>query len=170
MVASIRRQRPRARVPAGAVWEDNLFVGNDGDHGHAAGSVEVMVERFYADDGTTRRFVLRGGDGGPAGDGRDGRGEGTVPFLSEDWFKLMARAGNPFCGFTENSSAILYSEEWFGTQLRRRCGNRVTARGENAIPSGKPGNGGAGGVLRSTLNLGRLFRKSDRRQRGRPRQ
>jgi predicted nuclease with TOPRIM domain len=32
----------------------------------------------------------------------------------------------------------------------------VTARGENAVPSGRPGNGGAGGTLRSTLNLGAL--------------
>jgi len=145
---------PRKRLPVGAVWEDNLLAGYDGDHGHAAGSVEVMVERFYAEDSTTTRFVLRGGDGGPAGEGRDGRGEGAVGFPSEDWYKLMARAGNPICGFTEGSSAILYSEEWVGTRLEDRCGNRVTARGENAVRSGKPGNGGAGGVLHSTLNLG----------------
>lgn len=145
--------RPRARQPAGAVWEDNLFAGNDGDPGHPAGNVEVFVERFYSDETATTRFVLRGGQGGPAGEGRDGRGEGTVGFLSADWTKLMARAGNPFCGTTENSSVIVFSEEFVAGRLRHRCGEEVTVRGEPAVPSGRPGRGGTGGSLRSTLNL-----------------
>src|SRR5204863_5004150 len=84
--------RPRARRPAGAVWEDDLFFGNDGDAGHPAGNVDVLIERFFSDGTGAPRFVLRGGDGGPAGDGRDGRSEGSVNFLSADWNKLMSRA------------------------------------------------------------------------------
>jgi hypothetical protein len=115
--------------------------------------VEVFVEHFYSDETATTRFVLRGGEGGPAGDGRDGQGEGTVGFLSADWTKLMARAGNPFCGTTENSSVIVFSEEFLAGRLRDSCGEEVTVRGEPAVPSGRPGRGGSGGSLRSTLNL-----------------
>ena len=63
------------RRPDGAMWEDNLLVGRDGDQGHPGGNVDMFVERFYADDGAMPRFMLRGGDGGPAGEGRDGRAE-----------------------------------------------------------------------------------------------
>jgi hypothetical protein len=145
--------RARARRPDGAVWEDNLFFGRDGDPGHTGGNVGVYVERFYSDEATVTRFVLRGGDGGPAGDGRDGRDEGSVGFLSPDWSKLMARAGNPFCGTTLDSGVILESEEFLQGQLQDSCGDRVTARGENAVPSGRPGVGGTGGTLHATLNL-----------------
>ncbi|MCI0747407.1 MAG: hypothetical protein L0Y58_18540 [Verrucomicrobia subdivision 3 bacterium] len=146
--------RPRARRPAGAVWEDDLLAGNDGDPGHPAGNADVFVERFYSDESAMTRFVLRGGGGGPAGEGRDGRGEGTVNFLSGDWNKLMTRAGNPVCGTTEDSGVILFSEDLVQGRPPQTCGARVTARGENAVPSGRPGNGGTGGTLRSTLNLG----------------
>jgi hypothetical protein len=146
--------RPRLRRPAGAVWEDNLFFGNNGDPGHAGGDVDVFVERFFSDATTTTRFVMRGGDGGPAGDGRDGRNEGTVSFPGADWFKLMSRAGNPICGTTEFSGAMLYLETRFNGQVEDICGSRTaTARGENAVRSGIPGPGGKGGTLRSTLNL-----------------
>jgi cell division protein FtsB len=145
--------KARALKPAGAVWEDDLTHGINGDPGHAGGDIDVFVERFHSDPGQSDRFILEGGNGGPAGEGRDGRSELTVAFLSADWHKLMNRCGNPFCGSAANSSVMLYSEDWFGTQRIDTCGRKVTARGENAVPSGKPGNGGAGGTLRSTLNL-----------------
>jgi hypothetical protein len=97
--------------------------------------------------------VLRGGDGGPAGEGRNGRNEGTVNFLSADWQKLMNRAGNPTCGTVGGSSVMLYHEDRFEGEVQDICGARVTARGENAVASGFPGSGGIGGTLRSTLNL-----------------
>ena len=145
--------RPRVQRPPGAVWEDDLFFGNNGDPGHPGGGVDVFVERFFSDATTATRFVLRGGDGGPAGEGRDGRSELTVAFLSADWNKLMARAGNPVCGTTDGSSVMLYFEDRLNGQVQDICGSRVTARGENAVPSGNPGRGGDGGRLHSTLNL-----------------
>lgn len=145
--------RPRVQRPAGAVWEDNLFSGNNGDAGHPGGDINVFVERFFSDATTTTRLITRGGDGGPAGEGRDGRSELTVPFLSADWQKLMSRAGNPFCGTLGGSEVMLYHEDRFDGVVQDICGSRVTARGENAVRSGFPGRGGNGGVLRSTLNL-----------------
>src|SRR5204863_6474969 len=50
-------------------------------------------------------------------------------------------------------AVIVYSEEFIGNRLQFRCGDQVTVRGENAVPAGKPGTGGAGGTLRSALNL-----------------
>src|SRR6185436_4104321 len=141
--------RARMRRPDGAIWEDNLLVGRDGDQGHPGGNVDIFVERFYADDGAMPRFMLRGGDGGPAGEGRDGRAELSVGFPSDDWNKLWSRAGNLFCGTTENGAVIVYSEEFIGNRLQFRCGEQVTVRGENAVPAGKPGTGGAGGTLHS---------------------
>lgn len=145
--------RARARRPDGAVWEDDLVAGRRGDDGHPGGDVHVAVERFYSDDTSQTRFVLRGGDGGPAGEGRHGRSESTVAFLSADWFKLMARAGNPFCGTTENSSVMLAFEDRLNGVLQDVCGSRVTAFGEPAVPSGTPGPGGRGGTLHSTIDL-----------------
>ena len=146
---------PRARVrrPPGAVWEDDLYFGHSGDPGHSGGEVNAYIERFFSDATTSTRFVLRGGDGGPAGEGRDGRSELSVNFLSADWYKLMSRAGNIVCGTTESSGVMLYFEDRFNGTVQDICGARVTARGENAVQSGSPGIGGTGGTLRSTLNL-----------------
>lgn len=145
--------RARTNVPTAAVWEDDLFVGRNGNPGHAGGDVDVFVEKFSSDGGAALRFVMNGGNGGPAGDGRDGRSELTVGFLSPDWSKLMSRAGNPTCGTIGGSSVMLYHEERFNGAVQDICGSKVTARGENAVRSGSPGRGGNGGTLRSTLNL-----------------
>ena len=146
--------RPRVKQPDGATWENRFFSGLNGDPGHPAGDVDVFVERFFSDATTSTRFVLRGGDGGPAGEGRNGFAEGSFPFLSADWHTLMGRAGNPVCGTTENSSVMMYFEDRFNGQVQDVCGVKGTARGENAVRSGSPGLGGPGGNLRSTMNLG----------------
>jgi hypothetical protein len=145
--------RSRVRVPPGAVWEDDMYAGHSGDPGHPGGSVNLFIERF-ADATTLSRLILRGGNGGPAGEGRDGRSELTVNFLSADWYKLMARANNPICGSTENgSSVMLFHEERLSNRVVSVCGERVTAFGEHAVPSGNPGQGGPGGNLRTTIPL-----------------
>ncbi|MBL9168523.1 MAG: hypothetical protein JNN07_12340 [Verrucomicrobiales bacterium] len=143
--------RARARVPAGAVWEDDMFGGHSGDPGHAGGSVNLLVERL-SDPTSLTRFFLRGGNGGPAGEGRDGRSELTVNFLSADWYKLMSRANNPICGSAGNgSSVMLWLEERLSNRVVSVCGEKVTAFGEHAVPSGSPGQGGSGGHLRTTI-------------------
>jgi hypothetical protein len=145
--------RARVRVPPGAVWEDDLFSGHSGDPGHPGGGVNLFVER-YSDPNAVARFFMQGGAGGPAGEGRDGRSELTVGFLSADWYKLMSRANNPICGSTENgSSVMLYHEERLSNRVFSVCGEKVTAFGEHAVPSGNPGQGGAGGTLRTTIPL-----------------
>ena len=152
--------KPRVKKPAPVAWEDNLTRGNPGDPGHKGGDVDVLVERFHADPTPAVRFILRGGNGGPAGEGRNGLAENTrnpdgtafFPFLSANWHRLMARSGNPVCGSTLLSAVILHLEDRMQSPTEF-CGSKVTAHGESAVPSGRPGEGGAGGTLRSTLDL-----------------
>jgi hypothetical protein len=144
--------RPRTLLLPGAVWEDNRFAGFDGVTGHDGGNVEVFVERFLSDATTTTRFVLRGGAGGPAGEGRNGRNEDELEFLSPDWVKLMNRAGNRICE-TLTASVIIFRQRTLDGDVTSTCGSQIAARGERAVPSGRPGTGGHGGALRSTLNL-----------------
>lgn len=82
---------------SGSFFEDDLRVGRDGIPGHDAGNVEVLVEQFFSDATTATRFVLLGGEGGPAGQGRNGQAEADLEFNSANWKKLMSRAGNRIC-------------------------------------------------------------------------
>lgn len=146
--------RPRVRIPEGATWDNQLFAGNSGDPGHPGGDVNVFIERFFSDSTTSLRFVMRGGDGGPAGQGRNGLPESTFSFPGTNWLRLMGRAGNIVCGTTGDSSVMLYFEDRFNGVVQDICGSKTaTARGESAVRSGIPGRGGNGGTLRSTINL-----------------
>ncbi len=154
-------------------WSSNDFTAAPGHPGHDGGNADVYVERFYADPSPAARFILQGGAGGEPGEGRNGYDEGVgfpdpatggttmLPFFFGDgnWFRLMARAGNETnCGFYQNA-CVQYHEDHlqFNTgpiTTNNICGVRgAVARGEPAVPSGVPGKGGRGGVLRSTLDL-----------------
>lgn len=149
---------PRGFVPTGAsFFADDLKVGRDGLPGHDGGDVDVLVEQFFSDATTSVRFILNGGEGGPAGQGRNGQPEADLTLNSADWKKLMSRAGNRICS-TDGPTAILSLDrikidENGEDTVTSSCGSKVSARGENAVRSGFPGTGGRGGVLRSTLNL-----------------
>ena len=130
---------PRARThqPTGVTWEDNLTVGLDGIPGHLGGDVDVFVEQFFSDATTPTRFVLRGGDGGPAGQGRPGKNEDEVAFLSADWTKLMNRAGNRVCE-TDGPKVAIFRQRINEDTVTSTCGSQVSARGERAVRSGVP--------------------------------
>jgi hypothetical protein len=148
---------PQFHPDGASFFEDDLRVGRDGIPGHDAGNVEVLVEQFFSDATTATRFVLLGGEGGPAGQGRNGQAEADLEFNSANWKKLMSRAGNRICS-TDGPTAILFLQriridEDGNDTVTSTCGSRVSARGENAVRSGFPGAGGRGGTLRSTVNL-----------------
>lgn len=145
--------RPRTLRPDGATIDDGLLAGHDGYPGYAGGSMEVWVERFYSDAPTGPRFILNGGQGGPAGEGRDGQ---PAVQVSDDLTKLkdyIIRAGNTVCGTTKEGKIVTYREEQVNGQFISSCGRKEPVRGEGAVPSGHPGSGGNGGALRSTLDL-----------------
>lgn len=115
--------------------------GIDGLSGLQGGGVELVIEQFHAAPGTTARFVLTGGDGGPPGPGVNGRPGRTLD------------RGTFPCGC--NNDWLGYEIVWIGeTPEIYFCGNRdFPTNGEPAIPSGRPGGGGDGGNLFSTLDL-----------------
>ena len=151
--------RPRMLRPEGATWTNQLHAGINGIAGHVGGNVNAFVERFSSDSTTATRFVMRGGDGGPAGEGRNGMNEDSFLYQSPEWRTLMQRAGNTICD-TETVKVVIYRERTF-TNLDdpeseptvTKCGGPGTAKGERAVPSGIPGPGGPGASLSSTLNL-----------------
>lgn len=157
--------------PRAVTWADDDFIGFPGSPGHHGGDADIFVERFHADPSPSARFVLRGGDGGPAGEGRDGVFEGGLDPVFfpgypdpnnqnyaaiNNWLRLMARAGNSTnCGIS-NNRLRLYSERRNNGALvlPSVCGSQTAeAQGERAVSSGIPGAGGSGGTLRSTLDL-----------------
>jgi hypothetical protein len=84
----------------------------------------------------------------------DETGGTQYPYLpgGNNWTNLMLRAGNTFCDIS-SSEVVVYREERFSNGTQTSCGSQVAVRGEPAVPSGIPGGGGRGGILRSTLNL-----------------
>lgn len=144
--------RPRALRPDPVVWTNNLNAGRNGYPGHPGTNVNVFIERFFSDATTATRFIMRGGDGGPAGEGRDGVDENEVEYESPDWRRLMQRAGNPVCD-AEGPKVIMFRQIYIDGELDATCGAANTARGEPAVRSGLPGTGGTGATLRSTLDL-----------------
>jgi hypothetical protein len=146
--------RSRARRPTGAdFFSDNLTVGLNGDPGHDGGDVEVLVERFFSDGTTATRFVMRGGEGGRAGEGRNGVNESALAFGSANWNKMMSRAGNRVCETDGPKVAIFRQRINDEGDVTSTCGTQVSAKGEKAVRAGIPGTGGRGGNLRTTLNL-----------------
>src|SRR6185503_9119542 len=89
--------RPRTLKPATVLREENLNVGRNGFPGHSGTNINVFVERFFSDPTMPTRFIMRGGTGSPAGEGRHGVNENEVIYESPEWTRLMQRAGNPIC-------------------------------------------------------------------------
>ncbi len=144
----------RRDTPLAVTWADGLAAGRNGDPGHPGGDVDVFVHQVISDASTSQRFVLRGGEGGPPGPGRDGLDDGHFPFLSDDWNRLMERAGNTLCGISDLGSVVIYRLATLNGRETSRCGAEVSVVGESAVPSGIPGPGGRGGTLRSTVPIG----------------
>lgn len=119
--------------------------GTDGADGLPAGGVNLFVQSWVEHQAAPfARLILTGGDGQPAGLGRDGddgndmdtyNGDPALPPLDEFpvnivWLYQLS------AGF---SRITLFGEQAFPTD------------GEDAVAAGKPGEGGAGGVLTTSL-------------------
>ncbi|MBI4600416.1 MAG: hypothetical protein HY721_00510 [Planctomycetes bacterium] len=99
----------------------------------------IQVERFHSDPTAGKRLISRGMRGLDARGGHDG-GTGLRP-------------GTETCG-THQGKTIVY-EACNNTQLGEVevfCGSRIVY-GEDAVPYSKPGEGGDGGTIWSTLDL-----------------
>jgi len=113
-----------------------VHAGLDGVKGP---DITVYVERFHSDPTAIKRFISRGMNGLEPVGGRDG-GTGLRP-------------GTETCG-TSQGKTIVY-EACNNTELGELevfCGQPIVY-GEDAVPFSKPGEGGDGGSIFSTLNL-----------------
>jgi hypothetical protein len=117
----------------------------NGLDGLPAGSITLHLQSLYA-EGTAKRLVVKGGDGQPAGLGKNGDPGADAPhYTSCGSFNVMAP-------YTNNAVFILFAWSNFGPFIDP-CGdpNRWPGNGLPGISPGRPGNGGKGGTVTATL-------------------
>ena len=142
-----------------ATYENGKLRGDDGAPGHAGGDIDVLVERFHAGTGVPHRFIMNGGHGGPAGLGRNGKLNEDLQFAigSTAWHTLMNKRGIVTCGQIDNKGILHHEEVWNIDVDPLTCGRKRVPKAEDGVPAGRPGQGGRGGVLRSTVDLAGWF-------------
>lgn len=135
---------PRSRTgtkPRQVEWADDNVIGFPGSPGHHGGDVNVLVERFHADAALTNRFVLRGGDGGEPGEGRNGIFEGATHLVDTN------NLGDFFPGILAASYPTFVLSFQDGTAIETNGGfaitnwNRLMARAGNPTNCGVANNG-----------------------------
>nr|QNO49773.1 hypothetical protein DMFPCFDI_00016 [Methanosarcinales archaeon ANME-2c ERB4]QNO50125.1 hypothetical protein GDOAKEED_00029 [Methanosarcinales archaeon ANME-2c ERB4] len=116
-----------------------------GDDGLKAGDIRLYIESFHSDPGYFgKRFILNGGDGQPGGPGRDGADEKDMRYVDIWRYQAVWVDYSPHCGKPD-----------FGTKA-------WPGDGGDATPGGKPGDGGEGGHLRSTVDLTWYWKENSR--------
>ncbi len=113
----------------------------NGTHGLTAGTITLEVAAVYA-PGSSRRFILKGGDGQDPGDGANGG------------------AGSSYQAWDAGGRSAIRVEQytkWAGVVVAQRIdgvgANTCPTSGGNATAAGVPGDGGAGGELRAPFDL-----------------
>ncbi|MCP4106966.1 MAG: hypothetical protein GY749_15750 [Desulfobacteraceae bacterium] len=112
----------------------------DGAHGLKAGNITLYIESFHSDSGYDTRFVLDGGEGQAAGLGKDGADGTSMPVVSGTdvvWYD-----------YKKEKCFACISLDW---ENRSKGTKAWPGDGENAVPGGKPGNSGDGGVFSSNV-------------------
>lgn len=134
-------------------------VGAAGANGLDAGGVLLYAEQIIDTNVAATRLVLRGGNGQAAGPGHQGVDGAHMPTLEVDPdipFPILKGATCSPEYFAQHAGSI---QSVVFHQERRRGGDLVMGSekwpgdGEDSKPGGSPGEGGAGGVLRSNASL-----------------
>lgn len=125
--------------------------GLPGVDGLRAGNLTLEIAGLVA-DGPGLRFDLTGGRGQPGGPGQHGSAGSTV---NTRWSSVrmcdsgICKTHNPGSGYV----ITYYYYTFAGVTAKEEGTKSRPTNGTNARGSGKPGEGGAGGVLTSTLAL-----------------
>ena len=129
----------------------------DGNDGHPAGDISLYIGDFQADPGGGLRLIMNGGKGQYPEPGRNGDDGTNVP-LATGWPEAPGRPSN-----VTFITAYPEDVDFYSGDCRRRSPYyspehadpdlAIPTAGTDAIPAGKPGNGGAGGDLISALDL-----------------
>jgi hypothetical protein len=110
-----------------------------GLNGYAGGDISLRIQSITA-AGTTKRLFPNGGDGQDAGDGQKGaQGTSMVVLHQYDAYKGNAKFKNVVYVSVDGAAAE-------GTK-------KWPADGDPGIPGGKPGLGGKGGTVTSTIDV-----------------
>lgn len=159
-------QTNRPALPSGATQ------GVNGVAGLNAGNITIDVMEFHSAQSssgiTPKRFILDGGAGQPAGQGRNGANGPNVPYKDsfqvrfETWAgtdKVWSSSYNPS---PYKITSILYNDHSDGfdfdyDSFSRWDGSGTLPHGENAVPGGYPGAGGNAGQLKSTVPIASLY-------------
>ena len=128
--------------------------GRAGADGLPAGDVELAVGEILA-DGPGIRFDLAGGQGQPGGPGQHGAPGSDI---STVWSSVrvcdsgFCKTHTPASGYT-----IIYWRYVLAVTVREEgAKSSWPTSGTDAKPSGKPGEGGAGGAIRTNIPLAGL--------------
>lgn len=114
--------------------------GTNGKDGLEAGDILLFVESFHSGSTLDTRFILKGGNGQAAGEGRDGR-DGTK--MKTLW------------GEDPEHTVYIEVQDLDTREVLERYGvEGWPGDGEPAVRPGKPGEGGSGGLLVSNLEVG----------------
>ena len=158
--------KTRPALPPGAAQ------GGVGVNGLNAGNITVDVMEFHPGqlpNGTIpQRFILDGGKGQPAGQGRNGVAGATLPYKDSFHVRCETWAGtDKFWTTLYNPSpykitSILYRDHSDGwdfdwDSFSKWDGSTTLPHGGNAVPGGLPGAGGNAGHLNCTMPAETLY-------------
>ncbi|OQX04533.1 MAG: hypothetical protein BWK80_53505, partial [Desulfobacteraceae bacterium IS3] len=136
-----------------------------GSHGLAAGNVTLHLEKFDS-AGTDKRFIMNGGNGQAGGLGKDGAAGTTMPVIPNSTDPIFGIIIIGPIGTIINE--VYYSPVYYHEKKQGGCfcplgggdwnineyyrDKKIwPGDGENAIPGGKPGNGGDAGNFSSNI-------------------
>ncbi len=160
--AIITTPKKDMRLPAAAVREtitENGVVtsagtpGGNGANGLVAGTITLEIENLVVTD-PGLRFDVRGGAGQDGGDGIDGVNGRSI---SNYWTVFAFKdSGTSYSWTAPGNEKIIYEEAWAAGIIRAYDypvgGVSFPTHGSDAEPSGKPGKGGPGGSVKTTLS------------------
>jgi len=151
----------RPALPSGAAQ------GVNGVAGLNAGNITIDVMEFHSAPSssgiTPKRFILDGGNGQPAGQGRNGANGPAVPYLDsiqvrfETWLGTDKWSSAVQSGGSYKITSVVYrdnSSMWdfdWDTWPTGWSGSTTLPHGLPAVPGGYPGAGGNAGSLKSTV-------------------
>lgn len=131
----------------------------NGVNGWPAGNITLNIETFESGTSGTK-FDLRGSKGQAGGPGLDGVNGTSV---STSWTSFgINDTGVIYYWYAPAGERIIFQERWnvslvgipiFFSQDPANGSPPVPTNGTNAIAPGRPGKGGTGGVLKSTLAI-----------------
>lgn len=141
---------------------NNPVPGSDGAHGNHAGNITLSIDVFHVPPGNMKRFILDGAKGQDAGQGMDGEDHGNE--VMESWSSYSVTIDDTRIYYSGTGAPIVFRKthwdySWSDDRTDRtdtKGEDRWPANGGNAVPPGRPGNGGNGGVLLCNLDEKKL--------------